>query len=93
MMETPRRDTEAAQREPQEVAKDRALEERLLHVIGAHPEGITLTELGAALGLDWRSLIGLAGRVVREKKPEKVNSLYHPAARGRPACANMADVQ
>ncbi len=93
MMETPRRDREAAQREPQEVAKDHSLEERLLHVIRAHPEGIKLTELVAALGLDWRSLIGLAGRVVREKKAEEVDSLYYPAVGDRPACANTADRQ
>lgn len=28
-------------------------------------------------------MIGLAGRVVRENKVEKVNSLYYPAVRGQ----------
>ncbi len=82
-MEKSLADKEAAQREPQEVATDHALEERLLQMVTNHPEGMKLAEMGAALGVDWRSLIGLAGRVVRENKVEKVNSLYYPAVRGQ----------
>jgi BMC domain-containing protein len=53
---------------------------RSLHAIRqAGDHGITLPELGAALGADWRRLIGPVKALLDQGRVEKVESRYYPA--------------
>ena len=51
---------------------------RILRVIEKHPEGIKLVDLGNALGVNWRTLIGPVGSLLEEEKIGKVDSIYYP---------------
>jgi hypothetical protein len=51
---------------------------RVLRVIQKHPEGLKLVELGNALGVNWRTLIGAVGSLVDEGKIGKVDNIYYP---------------
>lgn len=47
-------------------------------VISAHPQGIRLVDVGQALGVAWRNLVGLARALVDEGRVKKVDNLYYP---------------
>ncbi len=63
-------------------ARPLTLEERVLDVITRHPEGIRLVDIGNDLGVDWRSLLGIARTIVEEDKVERIDNLYYPKGGG-----------
>lgn len=56
------------------------LEGQMLEVIAKHPEGIKLVDIGNAIGVDWRGLIGAIKLLVDEGKTEKIDTLYYPTS-------------
>ena len=58
------------------------LRERVLEAITRHPEGIRLVDIGNDLGVDWRSLLGIARTIVEEDKVECIDNLYYPKGGG-----------
>ena len=58
----------------------------ILKVIQKHPEGVKLVQLGNALGVNWRTLIGAVGFLVDEGKIGKVDNIYYPII-----CRSRAD--
>ena len=56
---------------------DRRLE-KVRQVIAAHPEGVTLVQLGTALGIEWRQLTGVARELLRRGLVEKDSKIYRP---------------
>jgi hypothetical protein len=52
--------------------------EQILRVLGGHPDGIRLVDIGNELGVDWRSLITLTKILADEGKLEKIEHLYYP---------------
>ena len=65
-----------------EAAPPLPLEERVLEVIAGHPAGIRLVDIGNELGLDWRSLLGIARSIVDEGKVERIDNQYYPTGEG-----------
>ena len=57
------------------------LKERVLGLIEAHPEGVTLPEIGEALGLSWRGLTSYVRRLIDEGKVRKEGREYFPVGR------------
>lgn len=57
-------------------------EERVLEVIARHPEGIRLVDIGNELGVDWRTLLGIARTIVDEDKVERIDNLYYSSSGG-----------
>ena len=57
------------------------LKERVLGVIEARPEGVTLPEIGEALGLGWRGLTSYIRRLIDEGKVRKEGREYFPVGR------------
>ena len=53
-----------------------AIKAEILDVLKKHPEGMKLRDLGNFLGVNWRSLVGLVGSLLREGKIEKLNGVY-----------------
>lgn len=51
---------------------------KVQRVIAAHPEGVTLVQLGTALGIEWRQLTGVARELLRRGLVEKDGKLYRP---------------
>lgn len=51
---------------------------RILKVIQKHPEGIQLVELGNALGVNWRTVVGALGSLLEEGKVGKLDNIYYP---------------
>lgn len=50
---------------------------RILAVIRRHPEGVPITEIGNELGVDWRSLTAALLSLVKERKIEKIDTMYY----------------
>lgn len=53
-----------------------AIKAEILAVLKKHPEGMKLRDLGNFLGVNWRSLVGLVGSLLRQGKIEKLNGVY-----------------
>ncbi|MBI2989099.1 MAG: hypothetical protein HYY45_20240 [Deltaproteobacteria bacterium] len=53
-----------------------AIKVEILAVLKKHPEGMKLRDLGNFLGVNWRSLVGLVGSLLRQGKIEKLNGVY-----------------
>ena len=53
-----------------------AIKAEILGVLKKHPEGMKLRDLGNFLGVNWRSLVGLVGSLLRKGKIERLNSVY-----------------
>ncbi|MBI4256863.1 hypothetical protein HY626_02290 [Candidatus Uhrbacteria bacterium] len=53
-----------------------AIKAEILAVLKKHPEGMKLRDLGNFLGVNWRSLVGLVGSLLRQGKLEKLNGVY-----------------
>jgi len=73
-----------------ETARLLPLEERVLEVIARHPQGIRLVDIGNALGVDWRSLLGVSRTIVEEDKVERIDNLYYPRGGGPQAAGEEA---
>lgn len=56
--------------------------EKMQQVVAAHPEGVTLVQLGAALGVEWRQLTGAARELLRRGLVEKDGKIYRPRSGG-----------
>jgi len=67
----------AAKPEAEPVGR-RSEREQILRVLGGHPDGIRLVDIGNELGVDWRSLITLTKILADEGKLEKIEHLYYP---------------
>jgi hypothetical protein len=52
--------------------------QKVQQVIAAHPEGVTLVQLGTALGIEWRQLTGVARELLRRGLVEKDGKVYRP---------------
>lgn len=52
--------------------------DELLQVISAHPEGITLVQIGEELGSDWRQLIASVNRLLAGGWVKKRDKSYFP---------------
>jgi hypothetical protein len=70
---------------PEPVAEEETVEEvapspedQIVEVVGRHPEGIRLVDIGNELGVDWRGLIGAIKPLVDEGRVEKIDNLYYP---------------
>ncbi len=53
-----------------------AIKAEILAVLKQHPEGMKLRDLGNFLGVNWRSLVGLVGSLLRKGNIEKLNGVY-----------------
>lgn len=53
-----------------------AIKAEILAVLKKHPEGMKLRDLGNFLGVNWRSLVGLVGSLLRQGKIERLNGVY-----------------
>lgn len=51
--------------------------ERILAVIQHHPEGVSITEIGNELGVNWRSLIAILVSLVKKRRIEKIDTMYY----------------
>ena len=52
--------------------------ERVLGIVRGHVDGIRLVDIGNELGVDWRSLVGVAKSLLVEGAIEKIDCLYYP---------------
>jgi hypothetical protein len=52
--------------------------ERVLGIVRGHVDGIRLVDIGNELGVDWRSLVGVAKSLLEEGTIEKIDCLYYP---------------
>jgi hypothetical protein len=57
--------------------------EKILKALQERPDGVTLADLGNALGVNWRSLIGVVGRLMEEEKIGNVDNVYYPVTKER----------
>ena len=57
---------------------------QVLRVIRKHPDGMKLVEVGNALGVNWRTLIGAMDSLLKEGKIGKVDNIYYPVMSRRP---------
>ena len=53
-----------------------AIKAEILAVLKKHHEGMKLRDLGNFLGVNWRSLVGLVGSLLRKGKIERFNGVY-----------------
>lgn len=60
--------------------EEETLREQVSTVIEKHPEGIKLSEIGEALGRDWRGLIPITKELIDENEIRKEENLYYPAS-------------
>jgi len=51
--------------------------DKVLEVIGRHPDGVKLIDIGNELGVDWRTLIGPTKSLVDEAEVEKIDTMYY----------------
>jgi hypothetical protein len=56
--------------------------EKVQQVIAAHPEGVTLVQVGAALGIEWRQLTGVARELLKRGLVQKDGKIYRPRSGG-----------
>jgi hypothetical protein len=54
------------------------LEAEVLRVIGRHPEGVCPLDIGNELGVDWRRVPAVAGRLVDRAIVEQVAHEFYP---------------
>jgi len=67
----------AAAKEPAQPSKP-GKRERVLGIVRGHVDGIRLVDIGNELGVDWRSLVGVAKSLLEEGTIEKIDCLYYP---------------
>jgi hypothetical protein len=53
-------------------------EDHVLRAIESHPEGLTLAEIGNALGVDWRVLVNLVHTLADSGAIERIEELVYP---------------
>jgi hypothetical protein len=54
------------------------LEVEVLRVIARHPEGVRALDIGNELGVDWRRVPVVAGRLVERAKVEQIAHEFYP---------------
>ena len=52
--------------------------ERVLGIVRGHEDGIRLVDIDNEMGVDWRSLVGVAKSLLVEGAIEKIDCLYYP---------------
>jgi len=57
------------------------LEAEVLRVIARHPEGVRALDIGNELGVDWRRVPAVAGRLVEHALVEQIAHEFYPAAK------------
>lgn len=62
------------------VAGHGSVEQKLLQTIRTHPEGLTMPEIGNEMGVDWRSLVNVAHRLVEDGTIERIEELIYPGS-------------
>lgn len=54
------------------------VEQSVLKTIRAHPEGLTMPEIGNAMGVDWRSLLQATHSLAEAGMVERIEELIYP---------------
>jgi hypothetical protein len=54
------------------------LEAEVLRVIARHPEGVRALDIGNELGVDWRRVPAVAGRLVAHAMVEQIAHEFYP---------------
>lgn len=54
------------------------VEQNVVRIIHAHPEGLTLPEIGNAMGVDWRSLVSVMHGMADAGTIERIEDLIYP---------------
>ena len=54
------------------------LEREVLRVIARHPEGVRALDIGNELGVDWRRVPAVAGRLVEHEMVEQIAHEFYP---------------
>jgi hypothetical protein len=64
-------------------AAETGLESEVLRVIACHPEGVRAFDIGNEIGIDWRRVPAIAGKLVEQAIVEQVDHQFYPVEKVR----------